>query len=186
MRTITRWTSSVVILLSTVFGCGDTDNRLVELSERSMARQAEQNKQMAVQSKEVAKATRQLVEADSQSRQEMIKAQANLEGELHKERASLDRQHESLQEQRQQLAVEQRRDPIVAEALVYTAALLACLLPLLLCLFIVKAVVRDTTGGELEGLLIQELTEPKLLAGANPLALPSTPRVPAIPHQTTE
>jgi hypothetical protein len=64
------------ISLFFVVGCGSTDERLVELSEKSLARQAEQNQQMLKQSAQVAQATRQLVTADAQAREELIAAQA--------------------------------------------------------------------------------------------------------------
>ena len=61
-------TGPLVFLFLAVAGCGATDDRLVDLSERSLARQAEQSQQMAQQSTEVVQATRQLVEADAQAR----------------------------------------------------------------------------------------------------------------------
>jgi hypothetical protein len=94
------------LLLLALAGCGGADDRLVKLSQRSLASQAEQNQQMAQQSTEVAKATRQLVEADAQARQELITAQTRLESQLYAERTSLDRQQEALENERKGLAAQ--------------------------------------------------------------------------------
>jgi hypothetical protein len=63
-------------LLSFVAGCGTADSRLVELSERSLARQAEQNQEMSKQSQQVAQATKDLVAADALARKEVVTSQA--------------------------------------------------------------------------------------------------------------
>ena len=54
-----------------VTGCGNDDERLLELSRESLRRQAEQNEQMSRQSQEVVEASRELVAADAEARREM-------------------------------------------------------------------------------------------------------------------
>jgi hypothetical protein len=193
MPTIAHPTRSIPIafLLVAVAGCGGADDRLVELSERSLARQAEQNQQMARQSTEVAKATRQLVEADAKARQELIMAQTQLQSDLHTERTSLDRQHETLEGERKDLAAQRHQEPIVAAAIVQAATLLACVLPIVLCFFILSALRRETTDGVLEDLLILELTDPRsqlLLERSLPSApsLPNSSQLPSLPHDINE
>jgi hypothetical protein len=181
----------MLFLLLAVAGCGATDDRLVELSERSLARQAEQNQQMARQSSEVAKATRQLVEADAKARQELITAQTQLQSELHTERTSLDRQHETLEGERKELAAQRHQEPIVAAAIVQAATLLACVLPIVLCFLVVSALRRETTSGVLEDMLILELTDPRsqLLLGTRPPSappLPNSSQLPSLPHDINE
>ena len=91
---------SVVVWSVLIAGCGSSDERLVELSERSLARQAEQNQQFAQQNKEVTTATKALVAADSQTRRELVRAHAELQRGIQIERSKLDRQHESLERER--------------------------------------------------------------------------------------
>ncbi len=189
MPTIVHRTSPLILLFLVTVGCGGSDGRLVELSERSLARQSEQNQQTAKQSTEVAKATRQLVAADSQARQELVAAQSHLESELHTERASLDRQHELLEVERKELAKQRHREPILAAAIMQAAALLACVLPIFLCVYIVNALRRETPSAELEALLIQELAEPQLLIDRQLPLLPDVPscqQLPVIPHDENQ
>ena len=179
--------SLIVFLLLAIAGCSSPDDRLLELSERSLSRQAEQNQQVAQQSTEVAKATRQLVDADAKARRELITAQAELQRNLHAERASLDRQHETLECQRNELAIQRHREPIVAAAIVQAAVLIACILPLMLCFFVLRALRREGTDAALGDLLVQELVDPhSLLLLEN--TLPSLPAPetnsgqPSLPH----
>ena len=73
------WTSAMLVAVC-VIGCSSSDDRYVQLSQQSVARQAEQNRQMAQQSQQVAEATHELVQADARARAEMIEAQRSLEG----------------------------------------------------------------------------------------------------------
>jgi hypothetical protein len=126
-------------------GCSSADDRLAELSEKSLTRQAEQNQQMVQQTTQVAQATRQLVAADAQARTELIAAQAQLQHDLQTEREGLERNHEVLEAERKELAAQRHRDPIVAAALIQAATLLACLLPIVLCLAILRALRHEAT-----------------------------------------
>ena len=161
------------ISLFCVVGCGSTDERLVELSEKSLARQAEQNRQMLEQSTQVAQATRQLVAADAQAREELIAAQARLQHDLQAEREGIDRNRDELEAERKDLATKRHRDPNIAAAIIQAATLLSCLLPILLCLAILRALRHEATDPALDEVLIQELITPHLL-------LPETSRLPTI------
>jgi hypothetical protein len=143
-------------------GCGSADDRLVELSEKSLTRQAEQNQQMAQQTTQVAQATSQLIAADAQARQDLIAAQAQLQHDLQTEREGLERNHGVLQAERKELAAQRHRDPIVAAAIIQAATLLACLLPIVLCFAILRALRHEATDSALDEVLIQELTAPQL------------------------
>ena len=161
------------ILSCCAVGCGSADDRLVQLSEKSLTRQAEQNQQMAQQSTQVAQATSQLIEADAQARQELIAAQAQLQHDLHTERAGLDRNHEILEAERKELAAQRHRDPIIAAAVVEAATLLACLIPIVLCWAILRALRHEATDPALDEVLIQELIAPQLfLSERRPLSAP--------------
>ncbi len=151
------------LLVTTLLGCGTPDARLVDLSERSLARQAEQNQLVVRQSTEVAQATHQLIEADAKSRQELITAQTRLQQDMQSERCALDRQHQDLETERKQLAAQRQRDPILAAAILQAAMLLACILPLVLCFFVLHVLRRETANEAFSELLIQEFVDPQLL-----------------------
>jgi hypothetical protein len=56
-----------------------------------------------------------------------------------------------------------------------------------LCFFVLSALRRETTGDDLEVLLIQELTRPQLLLDATPPPaprLPNSAQLPTLPHDT--
>ena len=69
---------ALAMILVVLAGC-ESDERIVKLSERSLERQAEQNQQIAQQSREVTAATRAVVEADAAARRELIATQQRLQ-----------------------------------------------------------------------------------------------------------
>ena len=162
------------LLLSSVLltGC-DEDQRLVEQSQQSQQRQAEQNHQMARLNQQVAEGAKRLVEADAKARQDFIQAQQ-----------ALDRQREDLMTEQRQLANQRHRDPIIAGALSGITILLACLVPLALGIYALRTTSRSDPSDGLAELLVLELAadEPTLLtapqwpspapAAAGPVALP--------------
>jgi hypothetical protein len=165
-RTAHRLSPSVLgvgISLFCIFGCGSTDERLVALSEKSVIRQAEQNQQMLEQSTQIAQATRQLVAADAQAREELIAVQARLQHDLQAEREGIDRNRDELEAERKDLATHRHRDPLIAAAIIQAATLLACLLPIFLCLAILRALRHEATDPALDEVLIRELVAPHLL-----------------------
>lgn len=162
--------TSIALMLMSVVGCKPSDERLIELSQQSLARQAEQNDALARQSELVAEASKELVQADAQARKEIIAAQSQLQSGLQAERSSLDRQHEALEGERKSLAAQRQRDPIVAAAILQVGILLACLLPLAVCIYLLRATKDSQPVGELCELLVDELTasEPMLLPPPSP------------------
>lgn len=167
------------VLMFVVIGCS-ADERLVELSRQSADRQAAQSQQMAQQSQQVAEATHELVAADSKARQEMVTAQGALQQSLQQERSDLDRQHEALEQERQQIAATRNRDPVVAGAIMSAAVLLACSLPILLCWFVLRAVTHRDPDDDVAALLVQELVaDEPLLLPANLNTPPPQPRLPS-------
>lgn len=150
----------MTLTLILAIGCKPSDERLIELSQQSLARQAEQNEAMARQTEQIAEASKQLVQADAKARQELIAAQSQLHEKLQAERSSLDRQHEALETERKQLAAQRQRDPILAAAIMHLGILLACLLPLVVCIFLLRAVKDSPSEGELCAILVDELVAP--------------------------
>jgi hypothetical protein len=70
--------SSCLWLLFFVLGCSTSDDRLRELSEQSVARQADQNRQIAQQSTTMVEASRDLVDSEGQARREQLALQEKL------------------------------------------------------------------------------------------------------------
>lgn len=154
-------------------GCDGDDGRLADYAQNSVDQQTRQNEQIArqnleviQQNRQVAKAAQQLVEADAQARKEMVTAQKTLQEGLHVERMTLDQQRQGLEVDRQRLARERYWEPLIAEAIGCCGVLLACLMPLVICLYVLRNL-QSERGDEavLNELLVFELTaeRPQLL-----------------------
>jgi hypothetical protein len=122
----------------------------------------------------VTETAKELVTKDAEARREMIEATQKLNSELHNERRNIDRQQEKLDDERKQIAANRHRDPIIATAIESFGLMLACLLPLLVCIFVLRQM-QDETGDErvLAELLALEITsdQPTLLP-VSPLGSP--------------
>ena len=106
---------------------------------------------------EITKTSRALVEADAKSRAEFHE----LARDLQTERLGLNQQRESLDQEREELALARIRDPLIASAIVELGLAALCLLPLLVCIYVLRAV---TSGNSEDGaqalsdLLVLDLT----------------------------
>ena len=106
-------------------------------------------------------ATKRLVEADSQARQESLEAQQSLDDQCHER-----------DDERKQLAQERRTDPVIANSISAAAILIACILPLALAIYVLRNLGPQTTDDGWAELLVQEMTsdQPILLPRLNQLA----------------
>jgi hypothetical protein len=151
-------------------GCGSSgDERLVAMAQQNIAEQARQNERMAAQSIQIAEASKRLVEADSQARQEMLQAQAGLQEEIQLARNNVDRQRDLLESERREMADQRFRDPIVAESVGAVGLTIACLLPLFLAGYIIHCLRRNMDSDEaLSELLVMEIAgeQPGLLTSS--------------------
>jgi len=178
---IPRLTSALLIAVC-VIGCSSSDERYVELSQQSVARQAEQNRQMAQQSQQVAEATRSLVEADARARVELIEAQQSLEAGIQTERESLDRQRQKLEQDRQSVAAARQREPVIAEAIGAAMSLLVVAAAIVFCIYLVRVTSSSPTEADLNELLLTEL-----MADQPSLFLPApVPRPDQLPAPTEQ
>ncbi len=174
----------VILILLAIGGCSPPppssapqDERLSELARHSMDQQARQNEALARQSEAVlgetqrlTEAAQTLVEQDAQARREMAAAQRDLQQEVLRQQATVDSQRDRLEAERQQLAQQRGRDPIIAAAIQGFAGLLACLLPLLLCGYLLYRMTGPHDEEEALGeLLVQELTSPRPLVLSGPM-----------------
>jgi hypothetical protein len=164
------------ILIVLMIGCSETDPRVVQVAMESTRRQAEQNRQMGELQQHVAEGTKQLVDADAQARQQL----AELQRELRSDQAEVGRQRDALESERRAIASERRWDSIVGTSIYAGAGILACLLPLLLCGWLLHAT-RDKQGTDeaLAELLVEELVTDR------PLLLPPRQSVPLLEHPSS-
>ncbi len=169
-------------LLVIIAGCGDApdlrDQRLAEFARDTMQEQRLQNERMADQSGAVVEESRQLaetakllVEHDAQSRREIIAAQTELTSQLNEQQAAVDAGRDRLEQDRQQIAERRYWDPIIALTLESTGLAIACLLPLVICFFVIRQMHnQEPDHAAVAELLIQELADdqPLLLRGMFP------------------
>jgi len=149
------------LAVASLSGCSD-DARLARLAERASDRQAAQNQEMARVTRESAEATKQLVEADAQSRKELV----SLQQDLRTDQAGVNEQRDKLEEERKAIVAHRHRDPIIANVLGNVGLVLACLLPLVLCWYLLRTMHDETADDSVVAeVLIGELAsgEPKLL-----------------------
>lgn len=142
----------LILTTLTMIGC-DEDERLAAMAERHMARQAEQTRQNSQLHREVAAGSKRLVEADAKSRVEMVV----LQREVQAERATVGRQRDALELQRQELAAQRRRDALTAAAISSAAWLLACLLPVAVCWLLLVQRPKPADAGAVADALLDDM-----------------------------
>ena len=116
-----------------------------------------------------AEASRQLVEADAKARTETIALQRQLQDA----QAEVGHQRDQLENDRRDFADQRNRDPIVANSIATLGTILACLLPLILCIYLAMGLRDDLqTDGTLTEILVQEIVaeQPTLLPPPRPVA----------------
>lgn len=144
----------LAVLLMMIAGCESEDERLARFAEQSVDQQAQQNKAVTAQQQEIAEATRTLVEADAQSRADFAK----LAGDLNAERQALNSQRDGLEAERRDIAAQRRTIPLVAGALEGLGLVLICALPLMVALYVLRAVTQSgQDDSSLNDLLVSEL-----------------------------
>ena len=151
------------------------DQRLTDLAQHSVEQQARQNETIARQSQAVVEESRRLaetaktlVEKDAEARRELVSAQRELQKELVQQQATVNAERDRLEEERRQLAQQRARDPVVAASIQTFGGLLACLLPLLICGYLLYRMTHNNDDQTALGeLLVLELT------AEHPLVLPA-------------
>jgi hypothetical protein len=211
----TRKHQRIVMMLATLLvvtsGCiRDEDERLARMAQETSQRQAEQNREMAQLNREVAESHKRLVEADAEARQEVIQLQRdvvqrdakgreelnqmhqNVQIAAREERASLDRAQQQLETERRQLAQQRNRETVLGAVITNATVLLACFLPLIVAVYVLRAIHRqDPTEAELAELLTHELLaeRPFLVpsrTAEHRLPTDASPAVPQLPDETAQ
>jgi hypothetical protein len=166
-----------ILITLLLAGCKSSpDERLVDMARDHEKSQAEQSQQMARMQQEVAEGSKRLVEADAKARQELTAIQH----ELRSDQADIGHQRDQLETERREIATQRHRDPIIAVAIENTGLVLACLLPLLVCVYVLWSIGRSRdTDAAVTDLLVQELVSER------PMLLPPPGR-PALTHAASE
>ena len=165
-----------LLLLGVVGGCGSSsDERLADFAQQTMTEQRKQNDRMADQSQAVvegshqlAETAKQLVEHDAEARREMIAAQQELTSQLNGQQSAIYTGHEQLEQDRREIAEQRHRDPIIAAVIQDFGLSIACLLPLVVAVFVIRQMQsQEPDHATVAELLVLELTadEPRLLPG---------------------
>jgi hypothetical protein len=167
---------AAVLLLATIVGCGRSpDERLAEFAQQAMAEQRKQNDRIADQSQAVvaeshqlAETAKALVEHDAEARRELIAAQQELTTQLNEQQSAIHTGHQQLEQDRREIAEQRHRDPIIAAVIQDFGLFIACLLPLVVAVFVIRQVQsQEPDHAAVAELLILEMTadEPRLLPG---------------------
>jgi hypothetical protein len=164
---------ATALLLALAVGC-DEDKRLVEQAREADERQADQNRQIAHQNHQLAEATNRLIEADAKSREELVA----LERDLQAERAAIGKQRDELETERRQIASQRVRESLLVECLDGALVLLASLLPLVLCWYLLAGW-RTSSNDEALG----ELLTIELAGDSSSPLLPASAKATAAGHR---
>lgn len=146
-------------------GCEPEENNNDEFLKELTRKQAAQHDALLRQSENLSKASRQLVEADANARNELTEMQSRLQQEFEAERRNIDGQRDKLDDERRDIADQRHRDPLIATAILQGTTLLIAALPFVLLLYLMRAARDDPTDAALAELLVHEFSadEPLLL-----------------------
>ncbi len=136
---------AAVVLLAA--GCSSRDHRLTRMAEQ----QAKLNQEMVRLNRDVVAGMTRLTEENAEFRKEALAVQK----QLHEQRGELVKKQEALDEERRRFA---QHDPLVAKAVTHIGLVLACLLPLGLCWYLLRQPVDQQLEPAVNELLLQDLT----------------------------
>lgn len=157
-----------ILLATSLFtGCQSESARVSRIAEQAMHQQSRQNEEMARLNREVTTATERLVEADAESRREILAA--------HK---SITHQRDALEQERREIAAHRVRESLLAPLLWSLGTLTLCLVPVAVAILALRQHATDETE-YLNDVLIDELVtdQPRLLA-SSPTRLTASADVP--------
>ena len=169
-RTPTLWMLLITVLV--IGGCSKSpDQRLTELAESSLEQQSRQNEAAAENNRQIAETARELVQADANAREQLLRSNREQQAEIQQSYDRLDQARDDLERERQAIAAQRQRDPVVAEAIRFLGLLLAALFPLGVAGYLLYVLHRaGPDEAAVSELLIAEITEdePLLLRSAPP------------------
>jgi hypothetical protein len=125
-------------------------------------RQAEQNRQIAHQNHQIAQTAKNLVEADGQSRTELVALQRDLQVQ----QAEVARQRDALEAERRQQAEKRQTESMLAPVIESLGGVLVCALLIAFCCYLARGLRNESDANpELNELLVMDLVseQPMLL-----------------------
>jgi hypothetical protein len=158
----TKTIVAVAVATLVIAGCGnDESERLAEMAERNLERQAAQQARNAELQSHVAEGTKRLVESDSAARKTIVQ----LHRDVQSERFALGQQRDSLEAERREIAATRNRDPIISESIKAVGLVVACLVPLLIAFQILRRSDEPDENAAVTELLLSDLTSasPRIL-----------------------
>jgi hypothetical protein len=123
------WISLLAALLLTC-GCNPPDQRLAELATTSLDQQSRQSAAIAENSRQIAAATRELVQADAAAQAQFSQSSRELQTAIAEGHERLDQARAELEAEREFNAAQRHRDPIVAAAIGGVGLLITAIAPL--------------------------------------------------------
>lgn len=148
----------IILLTLMTASCASNDDRLIEMAREHAARQAESQRQATELQHQVAEGSRQLVESDAKARKDLTA----LQQQLRSDQAEIGQQRDQLENDRREIAAQRYRDPIIAAIITDIGIVLACLLPLAVCIYVLWSVTRPgESDRDVAELLVQEFVAPE-------------------------
>jgi hypothetical protein len=143
---------SLLLLVALLAGCSTSpDERLIEFSLQANQEQSLQNALIAEQStslekerETLAKTASELVEKSNANQQKLFDSFDKQFGILANERAELQLSAKELLTERQRVACKSQNEPLIAQAILSLAMLIACLTPLAFCSWVFAQISRST------------------------------------------
>ena len=161
---------ALLLLGLVLWGGGCADERVANVAREAADRQAEQNRQIAHQSHQVAETTKQLVAADAQARRELIALQKDLQAR----QAAIAQQQDCLEAERRQMAAQRQLESILGPAIESLGLVLVAALVLAFCCLLAHGLRKQGSDSDptISELLVADLVSPQ------PLLLPPFPPPP--------
>jgi hypothetical protein len=147
--------SALTALFLITAGCNSSDERLADLSRQSLERQAEQNRLVEANNRQVVDAIQKLVEADAQARRD----NSQLQQQIQADRAGVNQQRDALELERRDIADQRNRDPIIAESIRAAVGLLVAVLPLAVAVYLLRALFHRSDDEAMADLLVEEMLQ---------------------------
>ncbi len=143
----------IVLAIVATAGCDD-DTRVTKVATEAADRQAKQNEEMVRLNREVAEGTRRLVDADADTRREIIGVHKELQGE----RTELGQQWNNLEAERRSIAQQRRTESMLVPVAQAVGAVLLVALVIGFCWSLLFGLrTKDESHQDLAELLVQEI-----------------------------
>ena len=143
----------ILLTICLLAGCPG-DERVVQVSREAADRQAEQNRQIAHQNQQIAQTAEHLVEADGQSRTELVALQRDLQAQ----QAEVARQRDALEAERRQQAEKRQTESTLAPVIESLGGVLVCALLIAFCCYLARGLrTEGDANPEINELLVMDL-----------------------------